>query len=417
MPDTDPTVIATCPACGLLCDDIAINSNTGETATPCGKAVQFYNTALNPKLSSAQINGNDTSLSEAIKKASALLSAAKQPLFAGLGTEVLGMRAITNLAKKTNATLDHMHSEGTVNNTLTLQNIGYQTTTLMEVKNRADVIVVIGADLNKSVPKFLEKMVWHDDTLFDKPTPKVIALAPPAGSKYESPVEVIAAEHDAIPEITNTLKALITDKNPLNRLADDTDIAGVTLGALKSIVSQLKAAQYGVVIWAASSLKTLPGAELVTQTIVQFINTLNKDNRVMGLPLNSGDGDTTVNNAFTWLTGYATRSKFVNNVPIYDPRNFSTAKQIDQTDALLWTSSFNAVTPPATDAPTIVIGHPNMQLDQAPNVFIPVAVPGVHSDGQMFRMDSSITLPLRKFKESDLPTLHSVIEQIESELA
>ncbi len=417
MQDTNPTVIATCPACGLLCDDIAINSDTGETATPCGKSIQFYQNALNPVQTSAQVNGKSVSLAAATGQAAKLLAKAKRPLFAGLGTEVLGMRAITGLAKKTNATLDHMHSEGTVNNTLTLQNIGYQTTTLMEVKNRADVIVVIGADLNKSVPKFLEKMVWHDDTLFDKPAPKVIALAPPAGSKYESPVEVIEADYDALPEITNTLKALLADKNPLNRLSDDTDIAGVSLGTLKSIVSQLKAAQYGVVIWAASSLKTLPAAELVTQTIVQFINTLNKDNRVMGLPLNSGDGDTTVNNAFTWLTGYATRAKFVNNVPIYDPRNFSTAKQLDQTDVLLWTSSFSPVTPPQTDAPTIVIGHPNTELPQTPDVFIPVAVPGVHSDGQMFRMDSSITLPLRKFKESDLPTLHSVIEQIESELA
>ncbi len=417
MPDTDPTVIATCPACGLLCDDIAIEPSSGETATPCGKAVQFYNAALNPKVTSAQINGTEASLDEAVKAASELLAQSKQPLFAGLGTEVLGMRAMTKLAQKTNATLDHMHSEGTVNNTLTLQNIGYQTTTLMEVKNRADVIVVIGADLNASVPKFLEKMVCHDETLFDKPTPKVIALAPPAGARYESPVEVIEADHHAIPEITNTLKALLQDKNPLNRMDDATDIAGVTLGVLKQLVEQLKAAKYGVVIWAASALKTLPQAELATQTIVQFINALNKENRVMGLPLNSGDGDTTVNNAFVWLTGYATRSKFVNGVPVYDPRNLSTAKQIGQTDALLWSSSFNPVTPPETDAPTIVIGHPNTEFTKIPDVFIPVAVPGVHSDGQMFRMDSSITLPLRQFKDTDLPTLHSVIGQIESELA
>lgn len=417
MPDTDPTVIATCPACGLLCDDIAIDPNSGTTATPCGKAIQFYNAALNPKQISAQIDGSNVSLPEAVSKAASLIANAKRPLFAGLGTEVMGMRAITSLAQKTNATLDHMHSEGTVNNTLTLQNIGYQTTTLMEVKNRADVIVVIGADLNASVPKFLEKMVWHDDTLFDKPTPKVIAIAPPTKAKYESRVETINADHSAIPEITNTLKALLNEKSALSRMDDSTKIAGVTLGALKQVVSQLKTANYGVVIWAASALKTLPQAELVTQSIVQFINALNKENRVMGLPLNSGDGDTSINNTFVWLTGYATRTKFVNGQPVYDPRNLSTAKQIDHTDALLWTSSFNPTSPPEASAPTIVIGHPNTTFSKTPEVFIPVAVPGVQSDGQMFRMDSSITLPLRKFKDSDLPTLQSVIEQIESELA
>lgn len=417
MQDTNPTVIATCPACGLLCDDIAIDAKTGTTATPCGKAVQFYNQALNPKQVSPQVGGQNVDLSSAVAKAVEILSASQQPLFAGLGTEVQGMRKMTSLAKKANATLDHMHSEGTVNNTLTLQNIGYQTTTLMEVKNRADVVLVLGADLQQSVPKFLEKMVWHSDTLFDKPTPKVIYLAAKAEEDNEN-TEVIAADHAVIPEVTNTLKALLNEKNPLTRLDDATDIAGVTLGQLKSVVAQLKAAKYGVVIWSASSLKTLDQAELVTQTIVQFINTLNEKTRVMGLPLNSGDGDTSVNNTTTWLTGYPTRTKFTNGLPSYDPRAYSTKKQIDQTDALLWTSTFNPVSPPETKAPIIAIGHPNTTFTQTPDVFIPVAVPGVHSDGHMFRMDSSITLPLRKFNDAhNLPSLANVIEQIESQLA
>lgn len=417
MQDTNPSVTTTCPACGLLCDDITIDKDTGKTTTPCSKAVNFYQQAFNLKQLTPQIADNDVSLEEAIAESAKILSNSQQPLFAGLGTEVFGMRALTTLAKKANATLDHMHSEGTVNNTLTLQNIGYQTTTLMEVKNRADVILVIGADLEQSVPNFLNKMVWNNETLFDKPKPKVIYLAPPESAKANKKIDVVPAEHQAIPEISNTLKALLNDKNPLNRLPDDTNIAGVPLSALKSILEQLKSAQYGVVIWSASNLKTLNQAELVTQTIVQFINQLNESNRVMGLPLNSGDGDTSVNNTFTWLTGYPTRTKFVNGKAIYDARNYSTNKQIIEADSLMWTSTFNPVAPPETKVPTIVIGHPNTQMKQTPDVFIPVAVPGVHSNGSMFRMDSSITLPLKTVNENALPTLANVIEQIESKLA
>ena len=67
-----------------------------------------------------------------------------------------------------------------------------------------------------------------------------------------------------------------------------------------------------------------------------------------------------------------------------------------ETDCLLWISTYNPNdVPPATDIPTIVLGHPKMECEQA-NVFLPVGVPGIDHKGLACRTDSVATLPLHK---------------------
>ena len=58
-----------------------------------------------------------------------------------------------------------------------------------------------------------------------------------------------------------------------------------------------------------------------------------------------------------------------------------------------------------------------MQFDVAPDVFIPVGIPGLDHTGTMFRIDGSVVLPLKKIRNTDLPTLSQVIDQIEALLA
>ena len=393
-----------CPACGLLCDDLSVASTSPIVIkNACSKSIDFFEKALNTHTVSPSLGGKPTDLTTAVQAAADILGKSNHALFAGLGTEVQGMRTVMRLAEKTSATLDHMHSEGTVRNTLAMQNSGWQTTTLTEIKNRADVILAIGTDIVSSYPRFFEKLVWNTDTLFNKPQPEVMYLG-------------LAEETVKLPEIMSALNALMNAKNPLNKKPDNDMIAGVTIASLKLVLEKLKAAQYGVVVWSASALK-FPQAELTVQSITQLISKLNETNRVAGLPLNSGDGDSSVNNTSTWLSGYPTRNRFVNGHPEYDAYHFSTKRQLGNCDALLWISTFNTHLPPACNAPTIIIGHPDMQFEKQPDVFIPVGIPGVDHTGTMFRMDSSVAMPLKKLRETGLPSLNEVISLIEAKLS
>ncbi|PKO46176.1 MAG: formylmethanofuran dehydrogenase [Betaproteobacteria bacterium HGW-Betaproteobacteria-22] len=411
-------IAASCPACGLLCDDVILTSAAPvDLKNACAKGITFFEQSFQTGANeSPSIAGKPCDLTTAIRKAADILSKSKSALFAGLGTEVQGMRAIMRLAEETNATLDHMHSDSTVRNTLTMQNGGWLTTTLAEVKNRADVILAIGTDIATSHPRFFEKTVWNTESLFNKPTPEVIYLGVPA-EKTQASISpngtkptVIAADLDKIPEIVNALNALLVNK----KLKAET-VGSVPVTTLLALVDKLKAAQYLVAVWSASSFK-FTHAELTIQSIVQLINQLNETSRAAGLPLNSGDGDSSVNNTSTWLSGYPTRSRYVDGKPEYDTYHFSISQQLKSCDALLWVSTFNPHPPPESEAPTIVIGHPGMRFKYEPDVFIPVGIPGVDHTGLMFRLDSSITLPLKKLRDSQLPKLSDVINHIEAAL-
>lgn len=388
--DSPQTTMVTCPACGLLCDDVVVTSTSPvKVQGGCAKSIKFFEQPY--QATAPNIAGKAASLEDAIAAAAKILDKSNTPLFAGLGTEVQGMRALLQLADKTNATLDHMHSESTVRNTLALQNSGWQTTTLTEVKNRADLILAIGTDIVSSHPRFLEKLVWNTDSLFNKAKPEVIYLG---------------QDSTDLPATLNALNALANGK----KLHAD-PIAVTSIQALCEILDKVKAAQYTVVVWSASSLKH-EHAELTVQSITRLIAKLNETTRVASLPLNSGDGDTSVNNTSTWLTGYTTRSRFNHGKAEYDAYQFSTKRQLQECDAMLWVSTFNAYVPPATDVPTIVIGHPDMKLDKTPDVFIPVGLPGLDHTGTMFRLDSAVALPLKKVRNTDLPSLAQVIKKI-----
>lgn len=424
---------ATCPACGLLCDDVNLNTSPELTLqNGCAKSIRFFESAFASSGALPLLAGKTTDMQSAINAAAEILRGSRQPLFAGLGTEVHGMRAIMSLAQKTNATLDHMHSEATVNNTRTMQNSGWLTTTLAEIKNRADVILAIGTDISSSHPRFFEKLVWNTDSLFDKPLPQVILLGAadnnqvsaadnnhadaagsnnPATAPDGTPPQTIPAQITELPEIINALNALLNGK----KLHSEA-IAGIPLTALNALLEKLTSAKYAVIAWSASTLK-IPHAELLIQSIVQLINKLNEKSRAAGLPLNSGDGDSSVNNVSTWLTGYPTRSRFNDGIPAYDTVRFAAKQQLAECDALLWVSTFNPYPAPDCKAPTIVIGHPGTRFERMPDIFIPVGIPGVDHNGLMFRMDSSITLPLKKLRDSSLPSLGEIISKIETQIS
>ncbi len=413
----------TCPACGLLCDDLVVDCNNAGalkvSKNGCSKSVTFFERTANT--ASPNIKGKPATLAEACAQAASILRSSNQPLFAGLGTEVQGMRAVMSLADYAGATLDHMNSYSSMRNTHVVQNTGWQVTTLTEVRNRVDLLVVVGSDIVSYNPRFFERMVWNTESMFEQDTAsrQVVYLGgrdldtshgiSPNGTKPT----VLPCDTAKLPEVTAALRALVMGKT-----LSVTEVAGIAVSDLQNLAERLKAAKYGVVAWVSSSFD-FNHAELAIQNITEMVVKLNATTRCSGLPLGGSEGDYSVNQASTWTAGYPMRSSFKRGHPEFDPYLLTTEQLLDDgsADALVWISSLNPdKTPPKTNAPLIVIGHPNMQLAQTPDVFIPIGTPGIDHKGTMFRIDSSVSLPLAQLKNTDLPSLSEVIQQIEAEL-
>jgi formylmethanofuran dehydrogenase subunit B len=388
-----------CPACGLLCDDISTDAIAKQQFS-CGKAAKFYARKTGP--AQPQVNGKPASLTEAVAVAAGLLGQAKSPLIAGSSTDVHGARALVSLANQNGADMTHLNAASTLRNMKVLQHRGWQTTTLTEVRNRADVILMIGTDVVTHNARFFERVVWVDEAMFTEPAARQIIylggdkLKTQAGTSPDGRApQVIACPSEQLPQVVSALRALVMNKP----VAGET-VAGVAVNTLAALAETLKAAKYAILVWISKDLH-YEHAELTIENITETVVALNQKSRAMGLSLGGSDGDTSVNYAHTWLNGV-----------IIDAPNWQ------DHDAVVWVNSYSPeAMPPAEVSPVIVLGAADSLFTTPPAVFIPVATPGLDTGGQQFRVDGSVTLPLTAAKPSEVPTLAHVIALIEKAIA
>jgi formylmethanofuran dehydrogenase subunit B len=410
------------PFCGIGTDDLTIQvdgvslkviKNGCAVNTP---AFEQAVTDISPR-----VEGKEVSLDVAVAKAAALLNNTNQPVIGGCATDVNGMRALLALADRSGAVVDNMNFTGARNNFLALQDSGWMNTTLAEVKNRCDLLLVVGIDLESFSPRFFERYLWNEESMFLDDTGKreVIYLGKaPSGNASTSPsgqkAQVFECANEELPDVVAVLRALVKG-NPIR--VDS--VGGIAVVDLQGIADKLKAASYSVVTWAAGAL-AYSQAELTVQTLSEMIKDINdKNTRSSGLPLGGKEGDQTANQVCGWTTGYPARTRFSSGFPEYDPylNDANFLLNNGEADALVWVQAFNAkAVPPATDLPTIVVGRSGMTFAKEPDVFIPVGTPGIDHAGHAYRMDNVVAIRLKKLRDSGLPSTSDVLNAIEQAL-
>ncbi len=409
------------PFCGIASDDLVVEVN-GNTVTVKENGDPVTRHGFETPLTdlSPRIKGQEVSLEEAVSHIVALLKNSKQPLIGGMGTDLNGARAAMALADISRATIDSQFSDAAFRNILVLQDSGYMTTTLTEVRNRVDLLLVVGSDIESAYPRFYERILWPQESMFGQEieSREIIYLGKkPSGDASTSPAgrkaEVIECDDADLPEVMSVLRALVNGKK-----VQAESVGGIAAADLAGIAEKLKAARYSVITWSGSQLN-YDHAEVTIQNICEMIKEINQTTRSNGLPLGGKEGDTTVNAVSSWQSGYPMRTSFSRNMPDYDPYMNRGQRMLDEgeVDLLLWVSSFNTDgTPPKTDATTIVLGRSGMTFEQEPEVFIPVGVPGIDHVGRTFRCDSAVSVPLKKLRDSGLPSTYEVLTAVEQAL-
>ena len=410
------------PFCGIGTDDLTIRVD-GVLLKVIENGCAVNTPAFEQPMTdiSARVAGQEVSLEVAVAKAAELLKDTKLPLIGGCATDVNGMRGLLALADRSGAVVDNMNFTGARNNFLALQDSGWMNTTLAEVKNRCDLLLVVGTDLEGFAPRFFERYLWNKASMFIEDTSEreVIYLGrAPSGEASTSPkgkkAQVFPCAIEDLAEVVAVLRALIK-KQPIRA----TSVAGIAVADLQLIADKLKAATYGVVTWAAGAL-AYRQAELTVQTLSEMVKDLNNQNtRCSGLPLAGKEGDQTANQVCGWTTGYPARTRFSRGYPEYDPflNETKTLLDNDEVDALVWVQAFNVTAvPPVTDLPTIVVGRSGMTFTKEPDVFIPVGTPGIDHAGHAYRMDNVVAIRLKKLRDSGLPSTAQVLNAIEQAL-
>jgi formylmethanofuran dehydrogenase subunit B len=342
------------------------------------------------------------------------------PFFGGLATDVDGMRAVMALAEKGGGVVDHALSEAQYRNIRVLQSSGWMLTTLTEARNRADLFIIAGADVQKIHPRFFERVVCNEASMFSETPPKrtVIFLgegldqSAVKGSRIGE-VITLACKADRIGEILDAMRAM--RKGAV--VADET-IGGLPRATVEDLLARCNAATYGVIVWAPSSF-AFANADLTVQAISEFVKDVNATSRFAGLSLGGDEGSVSASAVCAWQSGFPLRVSFASGKPDYDSERYSATRLLadKESDLLVWLSSYTVdLSPPDSDVPAIVLGIPGIKLKRTPKVYIPVGTPGIDHAGSAVRVDSVVSLPLRKLRQSKLPRATDVVASIEAAL-
>jgi len=410
------------PFCGIGADDLTIQVDglsLKVSANGCTVNTPAFEQTITD--TSARVDGKKVSLDIAVTKAAELLRVSNQPVIGGCATDVNGMRGVMAVADKAGAVVDNMNFTAARRNFLALQDTGWMTTTLAEVKNRCDYLLVVGVDLEGFSPRFFERYMWNKESMFLDDTsqrevvylgkaPSADASTSPAGVK----AKVLECADADLPEVMAVLRALVKNKKIVAE-----SVCGIAVSDLQTVAEQLKAAKYGVVAWAAGALG-FDHAELTVQMLTEMVKDINTmDTRCSGFPLGGKEGDQTANQVCGWISAYPARARFSSGFPEYDPFLYDTNVMLanGEADVLVWVQAFNSASvPPATDLPTIVVARSGMTFTKEPDVFIPVGTPGIDHAGHAYRLDNVVAIRLKKLRDSGLPSTAEVLNAIEHAL-
>jgi len=410
------------PFCGIGTDDLTIQVDglsLRVSANGCAVNTPAFEQAITD--TSARVDGKKVSLDVAVAQAAELLRASNQPVIGGCATDVNGMRGVMAVADKAGAVVDNMNFTAARRNFLALQDTGWMNTTLAEIKNRCDLLLIVGVDLEGFAPRFFERYLWNKESMFldDTSQRDVVYLGKaPSGDASTSPTDVKAKVLECpdadMPEMMAVLRALVKGKKIVAE-----SVCGIAVSDLQRVADQLKAAKYGVVTWAAGALD-YDQAELTVQMLSEMVKDINAMNtRCSGFPLGGKEGDQTANQVCGWTSAYPARARFSSGFPEYDPFLFDTNAMLanGEADLLLWVQAFNSTSvPPATEIPTIVVARSGMTFAKEPAVFIPVGTPGLDHAGHAYRLDNVVAIRLKKLRDSGLPSTAEVLNAIEHAL-
>jgi formylmethanofuran dehydrogenase subunit B len=409
------------PFCGTLPDDLTVErteQGLKVVGNGCSQSVAGFERKLPP--SSPQIGGKNVDLAAAVNEAAKLIAKARLPLYGGLATDVEGMRAVLALAERSGGVVDHALSEAQYSNFKIVQSTGWIMSTLTEVRNRADLIIVAGSDIHQLHPRFFDRIVSPPDSMFDVTAPKrtVVFIGnglDRSGAKGSRIGKVITlgCDNERAGDVVALLRARLRGFKVKPPKRD-----GVKLAEIDALAELCRSAKYGVVVWAPPSLN-FPQADLAVEQFTGLVKDLTQTTRFAGLALGGAEGAITAAAVCTWISGYPLRVSYASGAPDYDPYRHAIGRMLrdGEGDLLVWTASISpTLAPPATRIPTIVLSTPGLALAGTPAVFIPVGTPGVDHAGRLVRVDNVVSLPLKDLGRSEFPAVADVAAAIEAKL-
>lgn len=421
----------TCTACGCVCDDLRLLVRDGTIESVdcrgCSIAEEWFGRIIAAQKSQpavATINEQPVEIDAALDRAASILSASRSPLIYGLSrSSTPGQRAAVELADRIGAIVDTTASVCHGPSIMAIQSVGESTSTLGEVKERADLVIFWGADPVTTHPRHLERYSGTPRSQFlprgredrtivvvdrqETPTAATadVVVQVPPGRDFE----LVTALRMRIQDATKTRPATTqTDSPTASDLTEQVDLlAKLMLGC-----------RYGVVFFGLG-IAQQPLGHLTVEALLRLVAELNAVTRFTARRLRIPGDVSGADAVLCWQTGFPFAVSLQRKSPRYNPGEFSITDVLRRGDVdscvVVGSESLRDVPVDAkarlAELPTIVLDHAHQPTSCRADVKFTTSVYGLHARGTAYRMDE-VPLALRSYVPSKYPTDEEVLAQL-----
>lgn len=346
-----------CPFCPLACGDVRVDAagmpgKLPTIQTNCEVAAKRFRDALQP--ARPRITNKAASLDEIRQHLKDLANQSKRIVVKTGGVDLASAKTLEQLSTSGKITWLLDQSPLTQSWQLTSSRDGVISATLGDVREHADLLWLIG-DVESSAPRMKETLTRNKPDLCVIETPGPLDL--------------------------DTLASLsLVTRNPGTTHA---------VQSIAELAAAIESSKYFAVVLGDDAFAT-EFADAALSLLIQWTWSLNATRRAVALHLD----DVATNRAvYRWRT-----NRSLGNID--DSGSAAEALTIRIGESVVDHSPVD-----------IAIGTRDPGIDKA-NVFVPCSVIGIHETGARIRGDGTVTMPLAKIAESDLPSAVAWIESL-----
>lgn len=450
----------TCTACGCVCDDLNLQVREGAIASVdckgCPIAEEWFGRIIAAQSSSrpmATVDDQAVELDFALDRAASLLSASRSPLIYGLSrSSTPGQRAAVALADRIGAVVDTTASVCHGPSIMAIQSVGESTSTLGEIRQRADLVIFWGADPVKTHPRHLERYsgLPRSEFLPGGRADRTIVVVDTVETQTAREADVFiqiepGRDFELIQELRMAVSSLGRDESrPSPHLSsrsretsDAVDLPPKSddFGYGRSpsfhtrcerfaeLVNLMLGCRYGVVFFGLG-IAQQPLGHLSVEVLLRLVAELNAKTRFTARRLRIPGDVSGADAVLCWQTGFPFAVSLQREYPRYNPGEFTITELLRRGDVdsclIVGSESLKDVPPDAkarlSELPTIVLDHAHQATACRSDVTFTTSIYGLHARGTAYRMDE-VPLQLRDYLPSSYPTDEDVLLKLTQRLS
>jgi formylmethanofuran dehydrogenase subunit B len=403
----------TCTGCSLLCDDIIIRSDglyIDEVIGACLKGKERFenviakNRILNPLIKK---NGNfqEVSVNEALEKAKEIIKNSSNPLLYGFSTvsceaQLKGIE----LAKAINGFIDSnsIICQGKVLNTA--KETGITLTSISEIINKADLLILWGANVAESIPRLLNKTLFSRGKfrMTGREIKTLIVIDPVKTASFGvMGVRDVALQIELGKDID--LIRVLKEECYKAESIPDSGVGGIDRDDLKRLLLHVTGAENGVIFIGQGVLRTQANENVIKELLelVQLINVKQQKGRVSVIMLGGHYNMAGFEHVALSTFGKNHSLQFANNQLVDTSETIISKIEKEDFDCSIIVgtdpiSHFpSKLSKKLLKKPIILIDNKQSATFHIADVIIPSAITGVECGGLAYRIDH-IPIELKK---------------------